>query len=781
VAVEDHPLDYASFEGRIPEGNYGAGGVIVWDQGVWIPLEDPAEGLRKGKLLFELRGYKLRGVWTLVRTKGSGGKDWLLIKKPDAFADPAANLSEQSIQSGLTVEEIQAGVSRQAEIVAELERLRAPRRRLSARDVGLMLAGIRDQPFSGKDWLFELKYDGYRLLVGKGASGTELLYRRGSEVSASFPEITRAVAALPLGSLVMDGEVVVADDENRPSFARLQKRVQLTRPLDIERATLDLPATVYLFDLLACEGFDLRGLPLTLRKRLLARLLPAAGPLRFADHVAERGEDLFREIRRLGLEGMIAKKAASPYRAGRSDDWLKVRIERTGDFVVVGFTERKSGDGGIGALHLGVFEDGTLCYAGKVGTGFTAKQAVDLRSRLIERRRAKPAFIGDPPAGPGSVWVDPELVCEVRYRDWTEDGALRHSVFLRLRDDKPASECTREGALPPPPSEAAEPPERTVPFSHLDKVFWPKEGYTKGDLIDFYREVSPWLLPYLRDRPLVLTRFPDGIEGKSFYQKDAPGFVPDWIRTERIWSGHAERDIDYFVCDDQASLLYLVNLGTIPLHIWSSRVGSLQTPDWCILDLDPKGAPFTDVVEVAIAIRALCEVIELPSFVKTSGASGLHVLLPLAAELTYEQSRLLGELLSRVIVTELPAIATIIRKIDARAGRVYLDYLQNRHGQTIASPFSVRPLPGAPVSTPLRWSEVGPRLDPGSFTIKTLQRRLDRLGGDPLLPVLSSKPDLAKVLTRLQERAARSAVSTSNRQRGMRRRSPSPRSGGKQQ
>ncbi len=759
VAVEDHPLEYASFEGRIPEGNYGAGAVIVWDRGTWTPLEDPREGLRKGKLLFELRGYKLRGAWTLVRTKSSGGKDWLLIKKPDAFANPSAAPPEQSIHSGLTVEELRDRVSRRDEILGELERSGAPTRRVSAGDVTLMLAGNRDEPFSAKGWIFEVKYDGFRLLVGRGPAGAELLYRRGSEVGATFPEIARAAAGLPFESLVMDGEVVVNDDDGRPSFARLQKRVQLTRSLDIEQATLELPAIVYLFDLVAFEGFDLRPLPLALRQRLLARIIPPAGPLRFADHVEERGEDLFREIRKLGLEGMIAKKAASPYRGGRSEDWLKIRIERTGDFVVVGFTERKGG-GGIGALHLGVFDGPEIRYAGKVGTGFTAKQAGDLRGRLVERRRATPPFVGKPPGGGGHVWAEPELAGEVRFREWTEDGHLRQPVFVRLRDDKPITECTRSDALPVPRPVTTPAVERTVPFSHLDKIFWPKERYTKGDLIESYRQVSPWLLPYLRDRPLVLTRFPDGIDGKSFFQKDAPGFTPAWIRTERIWSEHAARDIDYFVCDDEAALLYLVNLGTIPLHIWSSRVGSLATPDWCILDLDPKGAPFSEVIKVALAVRRLCEAIELPSFVKTSGASGLHILVPLARQLTYEQSRLLGELLSRVIVNELPEISTIVRKIGDRGGRVYLDYLQNRHGQTIASPFSVRPLPGAPVSTPLDWSEVGPRLDPKSFTIGTLPHRLDRLREDPLLAVLELKPDLAGVLTSLQERLKGSEAST---------------------
>jgi bifunctional non-homologous end joining protein LigD len=757
VAVEDHPLEYANFEGVIPDGNYGAGGVIVWDRGTWVPIEDPESGLAKGKLLFELKGYKLRGVWTLVRTKRSP-KDWLLIKKADAWASPAKPPTEDSVLSGLTLEELRAGSNRGTEIVARLERLGAPKRPLRAGGVRVMLAETRQRPFSGKEWLFELKYDGYRLLLARESGEARLLYRRGNEVSATFPEIARAVRSLPFEELVMDGEVVVLDENGRPSFQRLQKRAQLTRPLDVERGTLEHPATAYVFDLLALEGYDLRRLPLVERKQILREVLPRAGPLRFTDHVEERGEDLFGEIGRLGLEGMVAKRASSFYREGRSADWVKFRHETTGDFAIIGFTEPKGSRSGIGALHLAVRANGGLRYAGRVGSGFDERLLGELRQRLEARRLSTPPCAGPVPVGKDDRWVAPELVCEVRFKQWTDDGCLRQPVFLRLREDKSVDECVAEGfpgALPDPAARAGASLERVIRFTNLDKVFWPEEGYTKGDLIEFYRTVSPWLLPYLRDRPLVLTRFPDGIAGKSFYQKDAPGFVPEWIRTERVWSEHAGREIDYFVCDDVDSLLYLVNLGTIPLHLWSSRVGCLERPDWSILDLDPKGAPFSDVVALALAIRRLCDSIELPAFVKTSGATGLHVLVPLGAQHTYEESRSLGELLARVVNREHPDISTILRKVSDRAGRVYLDYLQNRHGQTIAGPFSVRPLPGAPVSTPLRWSEVGARLDPRRFTITTLPARLDRRPEDPLREVLTQKPDLAHALERLAGRLAR--------------------------
>jgi bifunctional non-homologous end joining protein LigD len=761
VEVEDHPLEYADFEGVIPEGNYGAGRVIVWDTGRWEAAEDPEDGLRKGKLLFDLHGYKLRGRWTLVRTKRKGStpqKEWLLIKKPDAWSaqNGAAGFSQESVLSGLTLEELGESSGRAAALHAEIARSGAPHRRVHARDVGLMLAETADHPFSGRGWLFELKYDGYRLLVERDGDRVELRFRRGHDATASFPELRRALLALPTDSFVLDGEVVVLDEQGRPRFQRLQERVQLRRPAEIERGRVALPATLFCFDLLGCGGLDLRPLPLLKRKDLLRRLLPGAGPLRFADHVEEHGEDLFRAAHDLGLEGLMAKAMDSPYRAGRSKNWLKLRVEQTGDFAVVGFTQPRGSRTGLGALHLALRAGDDWIYAGRVGTGMSDRQLREFHARLIPHRRDTPPFPAPAPKGKEHVWVEPLLVCEVRFKEWTRDGLLRQPAFLRLREDKAPLECVRDARRPP---EEPEPPEqepvvarRTVGFTNLDKVFWPAEGYTKGDLIGFYRAVSSWILPYLRERPLVMTRYPDGIQGKSFFQKDAPGFAPPWLRTERIWSDHAGREIDYFVCDDESSLLYVANLGTIPLHIWASRVPSLARPDWCILDLDPKGAPFAHVVKLALAIRRLCEELELPTGIKTSGASGLHVLIPLAGQCTFEQSRGLAELLARVVEAEHRDIATTVRSLPARHGRVYLDYLQNGHGRLLVAPLSVRPLPGAPVSTPLSWNEVGSRLEPEKFTIRSVPKRLQRLEHDPLHAALKLRSDLHAVLTRLSER-----------------------------
>ena len=769
VLVEDHPLEYGDFEGLIPDGNYGAGAVIVWDRGEWVPIGDPLEGLAKGKLLFELRGYKLHGLWTLVKLK-KGEKDWLFIKERDDWASAERLSPAESVLSGLTVEDLKSGQDRGEEIRKELTRLGAPKRPVDTKAVGLMLAETAERAFSRAGWLFEPKLDGYRVLAARRAGDTRLLTRNTNDCTEAFPEIARAVAALPFDRVLLDGEVVALDDRGLPSFQRLQGRARLRRPIDIRHATVENPVTYYAFDLLGFEDFDLRPLPLTARKALLQRVIPPVGALRFLEHVDDDGEALYHEAERLGLEGVVGKKASAPYKAGRSALWLKVRSRRTGDFVVVGFTSPKGSRGGFGALHLGEYVAGELTYTGRVGTGFSEKQLAEVTRMLLGQKRATPPCGGPVPKEKGTTWVEPAMVVEVEYTERTDEGLLRQPVFLRFREDKNPDECVREGAgdreggaeadqgtnakaaggkTAVATKAVAKTAELPFELTNVKKVYWPDDGYTKGDMLDYYRAISPWLLPYLRNRPVVMTRFPDGIAGKSFFQKDAPGFAPDWIRTERMWSEDTAREIDYFVCDDVASLLYVINLGSIPLHIWSSRAPTLERPDWCVLDLDPKGAPFEQVVEVALEARKLSERIELPLFVKTSGSSGLHLLVPLGRQCTHEQARSFGELLARYLVSRLPEIATITRQVSRRDGRVYVDYLQNGSGKLLVAPFSVRPLPGAPVSMPLAWREVNRRLDIRKHTITNAPARLAKLKADPLADVLETVPDLGGALERL--------------------------------
>jgi bifunctional non-homologous end joining protein LigD len=581
----------------------------------------------------------------------------------------------------------------------------------------------------------------------------------GQDFTSRYPEVVTALRALPATRFVLDGEVIALDENGRPSFQRLQNRMHLTKPVDVERTRGMVPVSAIFFDALALDGCDLREAPLAERKACLALTVPARGVIRYGDHVESRGEDFYEAAAAQRLEGILAKRAGSRYVAGRSRDWLKIKCHLRQEFVIGGWTDPQGTRGAFGALHLGVYGDGRLVYVAKVGTGFDDKMLRHVRDALKPLARATSPFDAGTPTGRGHHWVEPKLVAEVRFTEWTEEGGIRHPAFLGLRDDKRPEECVRENARPAPLPEpkpkretakTAEPADRSVTITNPKKVFWPDEGYTKSDLIAYYEGVAPWLLPYLAERPLVLTRYPDGIKGKSFFQKDAPTWAPSWIRTARIWAKGVEREIDYFIVDSVEALRYVANSGTIPLHLWASRIGSLERPDWLVLDLDPKGAPFTDVVKVALALRTILERLQLPSYPKTSGATGLHILLPLAARYTYEETRTFANLLATLAVEALPDISTIARMIRMRDGKIYVDYGQNGHGQTIVAPFSVRPLPGAPVSCPLRWPEVTARLDPKRFTIRTVRERLEA-EGDPLAPVLGAGIDIAAALARVNE------------------------------
>jgi len=478
------------------------------------------------------------------------------------------------------------------------------------------------------------------------------------------------------------------------------------------------------------------------------------GPIRYSDHIVAKGDAIYRQVQTMGLEGIVGKRADARYRGGRSAHWVKVRTVQVEDFVVVGWTDPQGSRSGLGAVHLAQHDGDALTYLGSVGSGFTDAQLGEVHRALLRiETDVCPCTAGEVPRGKQHHWVRPEMVVEVKYKELTDQGMVRQGSFSRLRDDKPPGECVLRGSATP--EESREPvavraqEERVVAFSNLDKVFWPEEGYTKGDLVDYHRAVAEWMLPYLVDRPLVMTRYPDGIHGKSFFQKDAPPFAPDWFRRVTLWSEGSERELSYFVAEDLESLLYVVNLGTIPLHIWSSRISSLATPDWCILDLDPKDAPFAHVVELARTIRGVCEEIGLPCFAKTSGSSGIHVLVPLGGRLTYEQSKTLGQLLGRVAVAERTDIATLTRNPERRGGKVYVDFLQNGHGKLLAAPFTVRPRPGATVSAPLKWSEVKKGLTIEAHTIVTVPGRMRRLRQDPLAGVLTEEPDLLGALERL--------------------------------
>jgi bifunctional non-homologous end joining protein LigD len=787
VHVEDHPVEYADFEGVIAPGNYGAGSVIVWDRGWYrsVKPEDPLEQLRRGKLEFELFGYKLRGRWTLARMSGKD-KEWLLLKKADgaAASEELTDRYPQSIVSGLTVEEIADVPGRLAAIRRHLETLDAPRRDVTARSQPFTLATLSERPPSDKGWLFEIKFDGVRVLAERRGDQVELYGRSGQLITGRYPELVRAFLALPIERFVLDGEIVALDESGRPSFQRLQPRMALTDPREIEAAAARVPVEGVFFDCLAIDGRDLRRLPLAQRKECLRLLVPSLGPVRYVDHVVEHGQAFLEAAAEQRLEGIVAKKAGSAYTGSRSRDWIKIKCQRRQEFVIGGYTDPRGSRAYFGALHAGLYDGAHLVYVSKVGTGFDQAGLKSLSEKLQPLTRATPPFdAGAIPTGRGHHWVEPRLVCEVRFSDWTEDGGIRHPTFLGLRSDKRPEDCRREAPLsapqdnaltetmlPPAPATpaAGEGTMKNVKLTNLKKMFWPAESFTKGDLVAYYERVAPLLLPYLRNRPLVLTRYPDGITGKSFFQKDAPEFAPAWLRTERVYSKDAGREIDYFVVDDVAALRYVANSGAIPLHLWASRVGSLERPDWLVLDLDPKGAPFTDVVKVARALHRILDDLKLPSYPKTSGATGLHILIPLGARYTYDEVRTFARLLAVLGVEAEPDISTIARPLRARGGKVYIDFGQNGHGQTIVAPFSLRPLPGAPASCPLAWSEVTARLDPARFTMTTVPKRFDSMP-DPLAPVLTGEIDMAAAVRRIERRLGETLSDGAGRVRSPRR------------
>ncbi len=758
VQTEDHPLEYADFEGVIPEGNYGAGAMIVWDHGVYRSVDghSPAEGLEVGKIDLRLEGHKLRGRFALVRTSRGGEREWLFFKKgapPDDGPD-VVEAEPASVFSGLTVAELEEGVRHDRRIRQALRRAGATDEAPDAATLRPMLADRGQGAFSDPHWLFELKYDGVRVIAEKDGETVRLFARTGGERTHLYPEIVTSLRHLAIEHAIFDGEIVVFDDRGQSSFERIQRRFTQTDPEGVALAVTQHPAAYCAFDLLAASGRDLRALPLLRRKAWLADLLPAKGTARFVDHVREQGLALYAAAEAAGLEGIVAKRTDSAYESGRrSANWQKIKVPRSAALLVVGLSPGKGSRASLGSLMLAGLREGRLVYVGNAGSGLSEDVVDEALAAADRLARDTPAMEGGPERWPdGARFLEPELVCEVRYTEVTSNGTLRHPVFLRWLDGFAPEECAAPGApaaaneeeVPPPVAPDANDELR---LTRLDKVFWPEEGITKGDLLAYYEAAWPWLEPYLRDRPVVLTRYPDGIEGKFFYQKNAPDFTPEWATRETI------DGTDYFVCNDLRTLLYVINSGAIPLHVWSSRTQDLDHPDWLILDLDPKGAPFEDVVRIARHLHRLLGDLGAEHVVKTSGQDGLHIMLPLGGQLDHHETRMLAEALARSVVVDLPEIATVARPVAGRGGKVYVDFLQNVRGQLIAAPLSVRPRPGAPVSMPLVWSQVTKRLDPGRWTIHTALARLEAKG-DPFAEVLRTRIDVPSLLGALTERLA---------------------------
>ena len=767
VHTENHPLEYLDFEAVIPEGNYGAGSMIVWDTGRIRYLEGSAEeGLERGDLKFELSGFKLHGTFALINTgkrkntPEGAGSEWLLIKKADAFASDVDVVTHdpRGVLSGLTGEEN----FRKAEVVAEVRKLaeHAPAGRPDAQGLTPMLCAMDGASLTDPERLYELKLDGVRIVADKHGSQVALRYRNGRAATASYAEIARAVSLLPIDDAILDGEIVTFDAEGKPSFQRLAPRIHAQRPLDIEQARASVPVVYLVFDLLGLAGRDLTGLPLLERKRILSQLVRGRGLVRVLDHIENDGSALYELCRRERLEGVVAKRKQSPYRCGprRSTDWVKIKCERDDDFVVMGYCEGHGSRKSLGALCIGTYARGELEYRGRVGSGLSDASVRLLLPELVEREQPDYPGHGAVPEDAGTEkarWVRPELVVQVRYHGFTEEGRLRAPVFLGVRPDMDPKSCH---ASPTPPLAEPEPGAAgavlgsgRVIITNPDKVFWPESGYTKGDLCSYYASIAPRMLPFLRGRPLVLVRHPDGIAGKSFYQWNVPAGTPSWMRRLDISdTDEVERTPKHvFLVDDEDGLVYLAQLGCIPLHVLACREQSLGTCDFLTIDFDLGERPFVDAVRLGLTLREVLDDVGLPGYPKTSGQRGLHVLVPLGQGIPFEAAKLLVELLGRIVTSQHPQIATMERKIDKRGDRVYVDTGQTGTSRTIVAPYSVRAHPGATVSTPLAWEELHAGLDPSRFTIVTVPVRAAEID-DPMSGFDEAKPDVSSALAALE-------------------------------
>ena len=698
VHVEDHPLDYATFSGEIPKGNYGAGTVEIWDSGTYELVEEK----RDGGLTVRLHGSRLEGTWTLVPAHLDGNeKNWLLIRKRD-----------------------------DASAAVEPARTYAP-----------MLATPADELPAGGDWVYEVKWDGYRALGYVRAGDARLVSRNGNDLTARFPAVAKALAkAARSPECVVDGEVCALDEHGRPSFSAMQQGKQGT------------PLVYEVFDVLEIDGRPVVDLPLVERRERLEALLDAGVRNVQVSGLFDDGEALLTAATAQGLEGVMAKRPASRYLEGRrTRDWLKVKTHGRQEFVICGWTKGQGKRAGrFGALVLGTYRGKDLHWVGNCGTGFTERTIDELLARLeplVRDSTPLAAVPKMPKVRKGDVtWVEPELVCEVKFAEWTHDGHLRAPVFEGLRDDKPAREVRRESPV--------ERVESRVKLSNLDKVFWPEEGITKGDLVDYYREVAHVLVPHLRGRPFTMRRYPDGAFGKAFFQKDAPSHMPDWIERFHVQVSTREstrrmRWIDAPVVNDEDALLWMANMGCIDMNTWYSRVDRPDRPDFVLFDLDPSpDVGFKETVQVALVVKAALDALGLVSFPKTSSADGMHVLVPVERRYGYDDTREFSEIVGSAIARTHRGLATTEWAKSKRRG-VLIDSNQNGEGKTIASVYSVRPRPGAPVSTPLRWDEVNEDLDPAAFTMDVVLARIRR-HGDLFAGVLSTKQRIDKALNALR-------------------------------
>lgn len=825
VPTEDHPFDYGSFEGVIPPGQYGAGEVIVWDCGVYSPDEgrryafhDRAEAeqrvreeLEKGKLSLFLRGEKLKGSFALVRT--ADRKSWLLIKHKDAFAAQVdVTQRNLSVLSGMTVEDLKSHPVR-----------RIPAGRLIAcgktvpmpQDLSPMLAEAGEAPFDHPDWMWEPKLDGHRVLAFLDDSRVRLRSRRGLELAASFPKLAAALAQQAGASMILDGELVAFDAGGKPSFSALQNRVQLKTGIDIAAADRTAPVVLCCFDLLYFAGVDLRTAPYADRRRYLAQcLLPSA--LVQLVHATEAAKALHQAALATGFEGVMGKRKDSQYLAGRrSPSWLKIKPTQTADFVIGGYTRGKGSRAALGALLVGYWESDKLHYASHVGSGLDEGKLDQLKPRLAALETDRCPFVEKPDLHSPTTWVLPELVAELEFQRWTEDGSLRAPIFLRLRDDLDPKRVVRGQPSHAAPAQTtsdaggnaseiddivrqldsgkaaftlAVGPHR-IRLTHLDRVYWPADpalkqpALTKRDLLRYFAQVAPCILPHLADRPLTMIRMPDGIEGQRFFQKHWAQERPAFAETITVFSEHKDENHEYLLCNNLPTLLWLAQSGSLEFHVWHSRArrgadaasdgtdygrsleslerSVLNYPDYVVFDLDPYiysgsepkgGEPELNTVafekgkEVAFWLRELLQSMQLEPIVKTSGKTGLHIFVPINRTLDFDAARHVSELVGRHLMRQHPRDITLEWNIPKRTGKIFMDYNMNVRGKTLNVAYSPRGVPGAPVSMPLTWEELA-GAHPLHFRLTNAAQRLAQTG-DRWHDVLERKQSLERALSR---------------------------------
>jgi bifunctional non-homologous end joining protein LigD len=830
MMVEDHPFDYRNFEGVIPAGEYGGGTVIVWDEGTY-ELADAdnltrkeqedilLQALHKGRLSILLHGRKLQGEFTLMKMRGKGERTWLLIKKTDDYSSTEdITLNEVSVKTGKTLVEVanENGVDvnhPEAHGIANKKGKPVSTKKTSARkllsskessskdepkqnrnmkgpkagmpqNVVPMLATLINEPFDSNDWIFEIKWDGYRAVAYCNGRNVSLVSRNVKPFTERYAPVAKALKELNLKA-VFDGEIVAVDEKGLANFQLLQNWKNTPSRLQF-----------FVFDILWLNGKDVTKLPLIERKQLLAQVLPAGHDVvKYSDHVVGKGKEFFKIALKQGLEGIMAKKADSRYEIdARTENWVKIKVNQRQEVVIAGYTEPRRTRKFFGSLLLGVYDGDQLVYVGHTGSGFNTKTLEAIYHKLQALVTDKSPFAKAPKTNMPATWVKPQLVCEIKFTEWTVDRMARHPIFMGLRVDKKAKDVTfekattmakiksaskkatpaKKGAMkkaaPKPRQQRAAKTKTSgkqvdlssegdqvvqldghdLQLTNLQKVYWPREGFRKGDMINYYLQMAPYILPYLLQRPQSMNRHPNGIGGPNFFQKDVRGKVPDWIETFEEFSESTDVTVEYLVCSNEATLIYMANLGCIEINPWHGRKGTTLQPDWCLIDLDPdKTNTFDQVIEVAHVVKRILDSIGADCCVKTSGSSGIHIYVPLGARYDFDQSKQLAELVVTLVNAELPDLTSVERSPAKRKGKIYLDFLQNRETQTAAAPYSLRPKPGVPVSTPLDWSEVKRGLTPQTWNAYNIYDRVTA-EGDLFAPVLGKGIDLEKVLKKMQ-------------------------------